>query len=109
MPSGPDSLTEPRRGGRLVSMQTVNVEDVPARAAQIESWLGSGENVELVRDGRSFARLVPMETPAATNGATRPVPRVDWAAQRKEIWGDRVFSDEEVRQNREDILEIERL
>lgn len=88
-------------------MQTINVEDVPGCAVQIENWLGSGENVELVRDGRPIARIVPVETPAASNGATRPVPKVDWAAQRKEIWGDRVFSAEEVRQMREDELEGE--
>ncbi|MFZ9941239.1 MAG: hypothetical protein ACO3F7_03705, partial [Luteolibacter sp.] len=35
------------------------------------------------------------------------VPKIDWEARRKAIWGDRFFSDEEVRLMREAELEGE--
>ena len=92
-------------------MQTVNVEDVRHDFGPVEDWLGRGESVELRRDGREFARIVPAAAskPASGNGVQNrpPVPKPDFMKRLKETWGDRVFTDEEVRRMREDELEGE--
>ena len=87
-------------------MQTLDLDELPASVAQLKDWIGRGESVDLRRDGQEFAHIVPA-VPPAPNGTAHPAPKVDWAAQAKEIWGDRVFSAEEVRRMREDELEGE--
>ncbi|MEI8340678.1 MAG: hypothetical protein WCH43_03965, partial [Verrucomicrobiota bacterium] len=49
------------------------------------------EPVQIVKRGRAFARLVPMAEPVPK------LAKVNWAAQRKAIWGNRVFSAAEVK------------
>lgn len=71
-------------------MKTVTVRDLRYRFPRIESWLHSGEQIEITKHGRPIARLVP-----ATKKAGKVV-KPDILAQLKEVWGDRVFSPAEV-------------
>ncbi len=72
-------------------MKTATVADLCNHFRRVSAWIENGETVEIVRRGRPFARLVP---PAPTEG---PGPNVDWEAQRRAIWGSRIFSAAEVK------------
>ena len=50
--------------------------------------------------GKLFATLSPARE---EDGA--PMPKIDFAAQLKKIWGDKVFTDEEIRKMKEAELE----
>ena len=64
----------------------------------MSAWIENGEPVQIVKRGKAFARLVPAEA--------KPVlAKVDWAAQRKAIWGSRVFSTADVKAMEEAELE----
>ena len=72
-------------------MKTATVADLRNHFRRVSAWIENGETVEIVKRGRTFARLVP---PVPSKDA---VPKVDWAAQRKAIWGNRVFSAAQVK------------
>lgn len=72
-------------------MKTATVADLRNNFRRVSAWIENGETVEIVKRGRPFARLVP-----PVSGKEAP-PKVDWAAQRKAIWGGRVFSAAEVK------------
>ena len=57
--------------------------------------------MEIIKRGRAFARLVP----AVESNPMRA--KVDFAARRKAIWGNRVFSAAEVRALRDAEMEGE--
>lgn len=73
-------------------MKTATVADLRNHFRRLSAWIENGETVEIVKRGRTFARLVP---PVSEKGA---LPQVDWAAQRRAIWGNRVFSAAEVKE-----------
>ena len=68
--------------------------------AKLEAWLGDGEEICIEKRGQPIAMLTPMK-------ARKEVQMPDFAARLKETWGERVFSDEEVRAMREAELEGE--
>jgi prevent-host-death family protein len=70
-------------------MQTATVADLRNHFRQVSAWIENGEVVEISRRGRPFARLVP-------NSEQKEIVWPDFAAQRREIWGARVFSPREV-------------
>jgi antitoxin (DNA-binding transcriptional repressor) of toxin-antitoxin stability system len=72
-------------------MQTASVADLRNHFRRVSAWIENGESVQIYRRGRPIARLVP-EPPA---GKT-PVVWPDFSAQRREIWGSKVFSMREV-------------
>lgn len=72
-------------------MKTANVADLRNNFGVIAAWIGDGETVSIHKRGKPFAKLVP-----ATEGEERPMPKIDFAGRLRKIWGDRVFSDEEV-------------
>ncbi len=75
-------------------MKTVTVRDLRYSFPRIESWLDSGEQIEITKRGQAIARLVPAgKTP-------RKLPKPDIMAQLKAIWGDKVFSAREVAEMR---------
>ncbi|MEN9534840.1 MAG: hypothetical protein RLZ22_1104 [Verrucomicrobiota bacterium] len=82
-------------------MKTVTVRDLRNNFAKVEAWLGEGEEIRIEKRGKPIGFLSAM--PKNKNA----VPKIDWEARRKAIWGDRVFSDEEVRLMREAELEGE--
>jgi antitoxin (DNA-binding transcriptional repressor) of toxin-antitoxin stability system len=81
-------------------MKTATLRDLRNDFPKLEAWLGEGEEICIERRGRPIAMLRPVDAAA---GKTVKMP--DFAARRKAIWGDRVFSEEEVRAMREAELE----
>lgn len=72
-------------------MKTANVADLRNNFALIAGWIADGETVAIQKRGKPFARIIPAQA-----GVERPMLKVDFAGRLKRIWGDRVFSDEEV-------------
>lgn len=85
----------------FVHMKTVTVRDLRNNFSKVEAWLGEGEEIRIEKRGKPIGYL------SAARKKKSVVPKVDWEARRKAIWGDRVFSDEEVRAMREAELEGE--
>jgi len=83
-------------------MKTATVRELRNEFSKLEAWMQEGEQIEIVKRGRPIARLVP-----AAKSSRRKLVKPDFMAQLKEIWGDRVFSAEEVRAMREAELEGE--
>jgi antitoxin (DNA-binding transcriptional repressor) of toxin-antitoxin stability system len=81
-------------------MKTATVADLRNNFRKVAAWIEHGETVQIVRRGRPFARL----SADRTAGSARSVPKVDFMAQLREVWGDRVFSDRKVQAMRESEL-----
>jgi antitoxin (DNA-binding transcriptional repressor) of toxin-antitoxin stability system len=78
-------------------MKTATVADLRNNFRRISTWIEHGETVQIIKRGRAFAQLT-----ALVGGATPPAaPKPDIMAQLKEVWGDRVFSMEEVQAMRD--------
>ena len=72
-------------------MPTATIADLRNNFRRVSAWIDDGQPVEITRHGKPFARLVP-----DTGPKKKKVVWPDFAAQRREIWGDRVFSAKEV-------------
>jgi len=82
-------------------MKTSTVADLRNHFRRLSAWIENGESVQIVKRGKAFARLVP-------EAAGKPEPvKVDFAARRKAIWGDRAFNAAEVKAMRDAELEGE--
>ena len=82
-------------------MKTATVADLRNHFRRVAAWVENGEPVQIIKRGKPFARLVP-------SAELKPKPvKVDWAAQRKAIWGSRVFSAAEVKAMEEAEIEGE--
>jgi antitoxin (DNA-binding transcriptional repressor) of toxin-antitoxin stability system len=75
--------------------KSATVADLRNHFRRVSAWLENGETVEIIKRGRRFARLVPA---AAT--PRKPI-KVDFAGQLRAIWGQKVFSAEEIRAMRD--------
>jgi antitoxin (DNA-binding transcriptional repressor) of toxin-antitoxin stability system len=73
----------------LSIMKTATVADLRNHFRRISAWIQDGESVAIVKRGKLFAKLVPVAKETPKN-------KVDFRAQRKRIWGRRVFSSDEV-------------
>ncbi|MBX3739634.1 MAG: hypothetical protein KF712_01480 [Akkermansiaceae bacterium] len=82
-------------------MKTATVADLRNHFRQIASWIEHGETVEIVKRGKPFAHLI------APPSASPAPPKPDIMAQLREVWGDRRFTMEEVREMREHELDGE--
>ncbi len=73
----------------MYHMKTATVRDLRNNFRRIAAWIAAGETVEITRRGKSFATLA---------GAKQKTPFVmpDFEARRKAIFGDRVFTREEI-------------
>lgn len=71
-------------------MNTVTTADLRNHFRRVSSWLDNGEAVEILKRGKPYARLLPITREPATAN------RVDFAAQRRDIWKGRKFSAAEV-------------
>ncbi len=72
-------------------MKTATVRDLRNQFPRVAAWIENGEEVDITKAGKVFARLVP---PAPVK--TRKLVKPDIMARLKETWGDRVFSTKEV-------------
>jgi antitoxin (DNA-binding transcriptional repressor) of toxin-antitoxin stability system len=86
----------------LSIMKTANVADLRNNFQTIAAWINDGESVEIKKRGQHFATLVP-----SSRGHAKPMPKIDFAGRLKEIWGDKVFTNDEIREMREAQLEGE--
>ncbi len=68
----------------------------------LEAWLLEGEDIRIEKRGQPIAVLSAWR-PEALEKPSTP----DFAARRRAIWGDRVFSEAEVKAMRADELEGE--
>lgn len=84
----------------FVRMKTATLRDLRNDFSKLEAWLGEGEQICIEKRGKPIAMLTPVD--AAT---VKKVKMPDFAARRKAIWGDRVFSEEEVKAMRDAELE----
>ncbi len=77
-------------------MKSATVADLRNHFRRISSWIEDGETVQIVKRGRPFASL------SGVGGNSKAAPlKPDIMVQLKEIWGDRVFSKDEVKAMRE--------
>lgn len=70
-------------------MKTATVRDLRNRFARVSAWIENGEPVEITKDGKPFARLVPATAP-------RKLAKPDILKRLKKTWGSRVFTAPEV-------------
>jgi len=85
---------------QFVHMKTVTVRDLRNNFSKVEAWLGEGEEIRIEKRGKPIGFL--SATPKSAKAAN---PKVDFMARLDEIWGERVFTEEEVRAMREAELE----
>ncbi len=78
-------------------MKTATVADLRNNFRLVSSWIEHGETVQIIKRGRAFACLTGIGSSQLSPAAPKP----DIMAQLKEVWGDRVFSMEEVREMRD--------
>jgi antitoxin (DNA-binding transcriptional repressor) of toxin-antitoxin stability system len=86
----------------FVHMKTATLRDLRNDFAKLEAWLGEGEEIRIEKRGKPIAMLTPLK---AKSSAKVKMP--DFEARLKETWGDRVFSNAEIREMREAELEGE--
>ena len=78
-----------------MNQKTATVADLRNNFRRVSAWLHNGESVEIIKRGKSFARL----TPAAAAPA-KPA-KIDYKTQLRAAWGEKVFSPAEVRAMRD--------
>ena len=76
-------------------MKTATVRELRNSFGRISEWINAGETVQVTKNGKAYAQLVP------GNGTPLPRPRPPFDAEARlrkirELFGDRVFTDEEV-------------
>lgn len=79
----------------IMKTKTATVADLRNHFRRVSAWIENGEQVEILKRGKSFARLVPS---AEQKPKKFVVP--DFMARLKETWGDRVFTAAEVEEMR---------
>ena len=84
-------------------MKTATLRDLRNDFSKLEAWLNEGEEIHIERRGVPVAILLPPGTPMKQREFTMP----DFKARRRAIWGDRVFSEDEIKSMREAEFEDE--
>jgi antitoxin (DNA-binding transcriptional repressor) of toxin-antitoxin stability system len=83
-------------------MKTVTVRDLRNSFSMLEAWLLEGEDILIEKRGQPIGVLTAWR-PEASVQLAKP----DFAARRRAIWGDRVFTEAEVAAMRADEFEGE--
>ena len=86
----------------FVHMKTVTVRDLRNNFSKLEVWLQEGEQIQIEKRGQPIALLTAFQA----NQTNHPI-KPDFAARRRAIWGDRVFTTAQVEAMRADELEGE--
>lgn len=84
------------------TMKTVTVRDLRNSFSMLEAWLSEGEDILIEKRGQPIGVLT-----AWRPGAMAQSPKPDFAARRRAIWGNRVFTEAEVAAMRADELDGE--
>ena len=74
-----------------LTMKTANVRDLRNRFPRVAAWIKQGEQVEITRHGKAFARLVP-----APPEKPRRFKMPDFMARLQANFGDTVYSAEDI-------------
>ena len=74
-----------------LTMKTATIRDLRNRFPRVAAWIAEGEEVDITKAGKLFARLVP-PPPVKTAKFVKP----DIMARLKRTWDGRVFSAKEV-------------
>lgn len=82
-------------------MKIASVADLRNEFRRVSAWIDEGETVQIMRRGKPFARLSGI----SAKPGTRKKP--DMLAQLREIWGDKVYSETQVRDMRDAELDGE--
>ena len=77
-------------------MKTATIRDLRYDFPKLEAWLAGGEEILITKHSKPVAKISLPTTEVAGNLPPHP----DYAARRKRIWGDRVFTREEVEEMR---------
>ena len=80
-------------------MKVVTVRDLRNSFSTLEAWLSEGEDICIQKRGQPIGLLTAWRPDAFTQPA-----KPDFAARRRAIWGDRVFTEAEVAAMRADEL-----
>jgi antitoxin (DNA-binding transcriptional repressor) of toxin-antitoxin stability system len=80
-------------------MKTVTVRDLRNSFSMLEAWLSEGEDICIEKRGQPIGFLTAWR-PGVVPRPAKP----DFAARRRAIWGDRVFTEAEVAAMRVDEL-----
>ena len=83
-------------------MKTATVRDLRNSFSMLEAWLLEGEDIRIEKRGQPIGLLTAWRSDVSV-----PPVKPDFAARRRAIWGDRVFSEGEVAAMRADELEGE--
>lgn len=83
-------------------MKTVTVRELRNSFSKLEAWLSEGEEIRIEKRGQPIATLTAWRPESVTQTA-----KPDFAARRRAIWGDRVFTESEVAAIRRDEFEGE--
>jgi hypothetical protein len=75
---------------RCRTVKTLAIEDIYADPHKLDSYLESGESVEILRDGRTVAELAPRKV-AVETGAVLKRPHIDLRARFLKMWGPDAF------------------
>ena len=87
----------------FVPMKTATVRELRNEFSKLEAWLGEGEEIQIEKRGKVVGVLTGPDRAARPEVFRKP----NFMARLRENWGERVFSDEEVRAMREAELEGE--
>jgi antitoxin (DNA-binding transcriptional repressor) of toxin-antitoxin stability system len=77
-------------------MKTATIRDLRYDFPKLEAWLAGGEEILITKHSKPVAKI---SLPTGEVADKLP-PHPDYAARRKRIWGDRVFTREEVEEMR---------
>ena len=72
-------------------MKTASVQELRLDFARVSKWIEDGEAVAITRGGHAFATLVPTHD----SKHDKPFKIPDFAAEMREVFGDRIFSVED--------------
>lgn len=77
-------------------MKTASIRDLRYDFSRLEAWLRNGDEIQITRRGQPLGRLVPI-----AKAARARLVKPDFAERLRKIWGDRVFTADEVRTMRD--------
>lgn len=78
-------------------MKTASIRDLRYDFQKVEAWLNLGESVRITKHKKAVGVLQP---PPEEDAGSETFELPDYEARLKRIWGDRVFTEEEVEEMR---------
>jgi len=82
-------------------MKSATVADLRNQFRRVSAWIEEGETVQIIRRGKPFARL------SGVTPENRFKKKPDMLAQLREIWGEKMYSETQVREMRESEIDGE--